>query len=152
MNRLAPGEISAKEIVAPTMLPEFDGWHIWGVGMYVNDSHFYEEVLCRQKFDAICYTANRIALELVDGRCKCLLCCKFQGLVPEKVKFAVADNIHTKAYFMQDGAVWVGSMNLVIPGGWHNVMVEVTDRQADLLKLYKNRLWRAVKECKIDSP
>lgn len=118
-------------------LPLFRRWEIRG-GVHIDDVAFVAMLRRCVFFDAVTYTANASMLE----NCRRLITARIWGDASQtRTEIRIAANVHTKLYVLDDGEVWVSSMNLVEPGGWHNVSVRVGAEQAVSLRLYCDRLW-----------
>lgn len=124
-------------------VPLFINWDV-REGIFVNEKKFFD-MLSAGPFSAVVYTASCKVLQELN--CQKLICAKLYdewvGL-PEKTQVRMAANVHTKLYWFHR-EVWVGSFNLVQPGSWHNLMVRVSDSQAESLRLYFKRLWQLAK-------
>lgn len=127
--------------LSPPSRPEFNKWQIRG-GIYVHDESFVMQVLnCCNFFEAITFTAHGSMLD----KCSRLICAKLLEPNPHcTTAIRYGKNIHTKLYRVHSRhhqTIWIGSMNLVRPGGWHNVMMQVDVGREETFALYFERLW-----------
>lgn len=124
-------------------LPTFKNWSVHG-GIYVDDRMFCREILApARKIDAVTYTANPDFVCRL--RIKRLLACRMQGVYSGDAELRHAKNVHSKLYLVTDDNrftyAWIGSMNLVTPGGWHNLMIRAHRDQTETFRQYFEKLW-----------
>lgn len=127
-------------------IPTFKHWEMMG-GIYVDDTHFCREVLYSAKrIDCVCYTCTSTMLDVLPVRR--ILTARMQGIPlpsPKPREIRHAKNVHTKLYLVTEFGdktrAWVGSMNLVTPGGWHNVMLRAHRDQTETFRQYFERIW-----------
>lgn len=137
------------EIPLMKSIPIFNNWKING-GIWVNDKKFIEEVINKAMwFNAITFTVDINLLK----NCRKLIC----GVWPNqdtsniKTEIRLAKNIHTKLYIVKNKydyrCFYIGSMNLVQPSYYHNIMLRIDNFQHEkTLELYFNHLWNLAKD------
>lgn len=123
-------------------IPTFNNWKIRG-GVYVHDQSFHDEVL--KNAYAINVITYSFTAEVVDALPVQKLVAVHGLGIPTRAQIKLVRNLHSKLYvtYTKGGSyeIWTGSMNLVTPGSWHNIMVRLDAGQASSLKLYFDKIW-----------
>lgn len=123
-------------------LPTFKNWAIDG-DIYVDDRRFCDDILSKaESIDCITYTANALVVDSLPVAK--LIVGQMEGRPNGSTEIRWTRNVHSKLYLVTKKrrmTAWLGSMNLVIPGGWHNIMIKASQNQTESFVLYFNRLW-----------
>ncbi len=95
--------------------------------LYIDDKKFFDRVLRQAvSIKAITYTATASIVDSLP--IELLVTNRLQGVLQRPIEVVHIKNVHSKVYYLTKNhgrSIWIGSMNLVTPGGWHNVMLKL---------------------------